>query len=77
MTIGELLNMVPGSNLPAFEQQWLGYTETFGNHELREEIAKTYDTATSSNILCFAGAEEGVIHASPFGERRPRNSYST
>lgn len=63
MTIGELLDMVPGSDLSAFKQQWLGYTETFGHHELREEIAKTYDTATPSNILCFAGAEEGVYIA--------------
>ena len=58
MTIGELLNMAPGGSRSALEQQWLGYTETFGNSELREEIAKTYDTATPSNILCFAGAEE-------------------
>ncbi len=42
MTIGELLDMAPGSNLSALKQQWLGYTETFGNPELREEIAKTY-----------------------------------
>ena len=63
MTIGELLDMAPGSNLSGLKQQWLGYTETFGNPELREEIAKTYDTATPKNLLCFAGAEEGVYIA--------------
>jgi aspartate/methionine/tyrosine aminotransferase len=63
MTIGELLSMAPDSKLSALDQQWLGYTETFGNSQLREEIAKTYTTATSSDILCFAGAEEGVYIA--------------
>lgn len=63
MTIGELLDMAPDSNLSGLKQQWLGYTETFGNLELREEIAKTYDTATPPNILCFAGAEEGLYIA--------------
>jgi len=63
MTIAELLAMAPGESLEAFGQQWLGYTETWGSPELREEIAKTYDTASSSDILCFAGAEEGVYIA--------------
>lgn len=63
MTIADLLRMAPQNTKTSFEQQWLGYTETFGNPELRDEIAKTYETATSSDILCFAGAEEGVYIA--------------
>ncbi len=55
--------MASSEDRKAFEEQWLGYTETYGHPELREEIAKTYDTAKSSNILCFAGAEEGVYVA--------------
>ena len=63
MTIGELFSMSDGCTLDSFGDQWLGYTETFGNHDLRSVIATTYDTATASDILCFAGAEEGVYVA--------------
>lgn len=62
MSIGELLAL-SGTDGGAFESQWLGYTETYGSPSLREEIAKTYETATPSDILCFAGAEEGVYAA--------------
>jgi len=63
MSLSELLSMASSEDRSAFEEQWLGYMETYGHPELREEIAKTYDTAISSNILCFAGAEEGVYIA--------------
>ena len=64
MTISELLSMSSDAcTLDALGDQWLGYTETFGNHDLRSEIAQTYDMATASDILCFAGAEEGVYAA--------------
>jgi aspartate/methionine/tyrosine aminotransferase len=38
----------------------LGYTETWGAPSLRHAIANTYDNLSADNILCFAGAEEGV-----------------
>ncbi len=41
----------------------LGYTQTWGAPSLREAIAKTYDKLSADNILCFAGAEEGVYAA--------------
>ena len=41
----------------------LGYTETWGAPDLREAIAETYSRMQASNILCFAGAEEGVYTA--------------
>ncbi len=63
MSIADLLRMAPEENLDLLGEQWLGYTETFGNRELREEIAKTYDSAKSTDILCFSGAEEGVYIA--------------
>jgi len=47
----------------AFDALWLGYTETFGAPLLRETIASTYDKQTADNILCFAGAEEGIYIA--------------
>jgi aspartate/methionine/tyrosine aminotransferase len=63
MSLSELLSLATPEDREAFNHQWLGYTETYGHPELREEIAKTYDNAEPSNILCFAGAEEGVYIA--------------
>lgn len=63
MSISDLLSMGSAEDRLSFEQQWLGYTDTYGNLELRQQIAKTYDTATAEDILCFAGAEEGVYTA--------------
>lgn len=31
--------------------------------DLREEIARTYESASPSDVLCFAGAEEGIYAA--------------
>jgi len=58
-----LLGMASEKDRAAFDNQWLGYTETYGNPDLREEIAATYDTADPRHVLCFAGAEEGVYVA--------------
>jgi len=62
MTIAELLKLatVPDDSLADLH---LGYTETWGAPSLREAIGKTYDNLNASNILCFAGAEEGVYTA--------------
>lgn len=63
MSISELLSMGSAEDREAFEKLWLGYTETCGLSELREEIAGTYDSALPDDILCFAGAEEGIYIA--------------
>lgn len=63
MSIAELLALAEPDDREAFDQLWLGYSETYGHAELRAEIAKTYDTATPEDVLCFAGAEEGVYAA--------------
>ena len=63
LSISDLLDMSSASDKQAFQDLWLGYTETFGNKELRYEISKTYDTAKPEHILCFAGAEEGIYVA--------------
>jgi aspartate/methionine/tyrosine aminotransferase len=47
----------------AFDQLWLGYTQTFGAPDLRAVIASTYDRQRPEDILCFTGAEEGVFTA--------------
>jgi len=63
MTMSDLLSMASAEDRDAFERLWLGYTETYGLSELREEIAATYHSATPDHVLCFAGAEEGVYIA--------------
>lgn len=42
---------------------YLGYTETWGSPDLREAIADTYSHIQADNVLCFAGAEEGIYVA--------------
>jgi aspartate/methionine/tyrosine aminotransferase len=63
MTLRELLAMADPAEAEAFDRMWLGYTETFGAPDLREAIAGTYETRASQDILCFAGAEEGIYIA--------------
>ena len=62
LSINELLDL---AELPrdTLNDLWLGYTETYGAPDLREAIAQTYDNMAEENILCFAGAEEGVYIA--------------
>ena len=62
LTIQQLLDL---AGLPAdhLNDLHLGYTETWGAPDLREAIAETYSNVKAENILCFAGAEEGVYAA--------------
>ena len=63
LTLAELLAHASDEDRAAFEEAWLGYSETFGAPDLRAAIAATYDTAEAEDILCFAGAEEGIYAA--------------
>ncbi|MEO1574690.1 MAG: aminotransferase class I/II-fold pyridoxal phosphate-dependent enzyme [Pseudomonadota bacterium] len=62
VTVAELLELA-GQPADALGELHLGYTQTWGAPDLREAIAGTYDTLGAENILCFAGAEEGVYAA--------------
>jgi aspartate/methionine/tyrosine aminotransferase len=63
MSVAELLAMAQNSPYSALDDLWLGYTETYGSPDLLTEIAKTYDHMKPDDILCFAGAEEGIYIA--------------
>ena len=63
MTLSELLALGTPEDREAFEQLWLGYTETRGAPDLREAIAETYPSLQADDVHCFAGAEEGVYVA--------------
>jgi aspartate/methionine/tyrosine aminotransferase len=62
VSVSELLSM---ADLPldALGDTWLGYTQTWGAPDLRDAIADTYTNLQRDNVLCFAGAEEGVYAA--------------
>jgi aspartate/methionine/tyrosine aminotransferase len=63
MTMAELLSHADDADRDAWERLTLGYTETYGAPALREAIAVTYEGLDAADILCFAGAEEGLYCA--------------
>ncbi|MDG1084072.1 MAG: pyridoxal phosphate-dependent aminotransferase [Planktotalea sp.] len=63
MSMRDLLAMATPAEREAFEGMWLGYTETFGAPDLRAAIAATYAKQSALDILCFAGASEGIFAA--------------
>ena len=63
MSISDLLSMGSENDREEFEKLKLGYTETYGLPELRVSIADTYESADPGDILCFAGAGEGLYIA--------------
>ena len=59
----DLLALASDDERESFEGMWLGYTETFGASDLRETIATLYQQRTAEEVLCFAGASEGIFAA--------------
>lgn len=62
-SVDKLLAMANPDDRKAYDTLWLGYTETWGAPDLRAEIAGMYDNIKDENILCFAGAGEGIYIA--------------
>ncbi len=63
LSVRDLLALATPEEREAFEGLWLGYTETFGAPDLRAAIAATYARQEAADILCFAGASEGIYAA--------------
>ena len=63
MSMRDLLALATPEEREEFEGLWLGYTETFGAPDLREVIASTYQQRSAEDVLCFAGASEGIFAA--------------
>ena len=60
----EIIDMADPEDRNRWDHLRLGYTEAEGMLALREQIAATlYPSMTCENILCFAGAEEGIFCA--------------
>ena len=63
VSLRELLAIATDQEREEFENMSLGYTETYGASDLREAIAQTYRAQQPEDILCFAGASEGIFAA--------------
>ncbi len=60
MSVDDLLALSTEPEQSNLNDLWLGYTETWGAPDLREAIANTYDQITADDVLCLAGAGEGL-----------------
>lgn len=60
MSTAELLAMEPGSEEKYLSLR-LGYTQTWGDPELREIIAGLYKSMNAENVLVFHGAQEAIF----------------
>jgi aspartate/methionine/tyrosine aminotransferase len=63
MTLAKLLSMAGEADRAAWENLHLGYTETSGRPSVRSAIASTYESISPAEVLCFAGAQEGIFAA--------------
>ena len=63
LSLHELLALADSDGRARWESLRLSYTETFGLPALREAIAGTYERVQPEDVLCFAGAEEGIYLA--------------
>lgn len=60
-TIKEILDLAGEDAFAAFQNQWLGYTESQGGFELRRAIAGMYRNIHPGEVLVTSGAEEGIF----------------
>jgi aspartate/methionine/tyrosine aminotransferase len=63
MSMSELLAMATDEQRAAFDDLWLGYTETWGSPAVRAAAASIYDSVEPAQVLCFAGASEAIFAA--------------
>ncbi len=63
VSVSRLLELATPADRDRFLALHLGYTQTWGSPALREAIAATYSGIPAQEILCFAGAEEGIYVA--------------
>ena len=63
MALEELLEYADAPDRERWERLRLGYVESQGTPALREAVASTYERISADEVLCFAGAEEGLYCA--------------
>jgi len=60
MTIKEILALEKNAE-DAFQNTWLGYTETRGDLKLRDAISAIYNNLSTENITVCTGAQEPIF----------------
>jgi hypothetical protein len=60
VTLSRLLELATPADRDRFMALHLSYSQTYGSPTLLEAIAATYSGIPAQDILCFAGAEEGI-----------------
>ena len=60
VALSRLLELATPADRDRFMTLHLSYSQTFGSPTLLEAIATTYSGIAAQDILCFAGAEEGI-----------------
>lgn len=63
LAMQDLLDMASDADRHRWNRLSLGYIPTEGTYELRHAIAQTYERIRPEDVLCFAGAEEGLYCA--------------
>ncbi|GLW09179.1 aminotransferase [Microtetraspora sp. NBRC 13810] len=63
LPMADLLALADEEDRAAWTDLRLGYTRTYGDPGLRAAIAGTYTGLEAEDVLCFAGAEEGIYLA--------------
>ena len=63
LSVAHLLTIADAADRARWDDLRLSYIPTEGTSELREAIAQTYDEIGAGDVLCFAGAEEGLYCA--------------
>jgi aspartate/methionine/tyrosine aminotransferase len=59
-SMNEILALADEECMQLWNNLRLCYTEARGSPILRTEISKLYGTISGDNVMCFAGAEEGI-----------------
>jgi aspartate/methionine/tyrosine aminotransferase len=63
LPVNELLALAGDADRHRWNHLGLGYIPSEGTFELRQAIADTYDAVSAEDVICFAGAEEGLYCA--------------
>ncbi len=63
LPLSELLEMADDADRARWEELRLSYIPTEGTTELRQAVARTYEIIDEHEVVCFAGAEEGLYCA--------------
>ncbi|MFZ4829146.1 MAG: aminotransferase class I/II-fold pyridoxal phosphate-dependent enzyme [Phototrophicaceae bacterium] len=60
MSVADLLSLEPEAS-EAFQALWLGYTESQGDPELRQLVARLYPNLDPDGVVILTGAQEGIF----------------